>query len=226
MERLRFIAKMENPLTERRGLAVAHGILVAAEQIAAACRVMDLLLDYDRNPADKAAIWCQFFGAASGVAELRARLIRSKTHEQAARKYLNEAKPHLIPVFDRLTARQIGEDLPLKLCCFARSNYTGFWNEEISAKFVEILSLDGYDAPVMETSEDQKSTGVPWVKEAWMQGWRQEFNLSEAKLKGIMPDIKQLCRDAAKTGRYAGIAILQSCGVQIEKVGVSVPAEV
>ncbi len=226
MEKLRFIAKMENPLTERRGLAVAHGILVAAEQIASACRVMDLLMEYDRNPADKAAIWCQFFGAASGVAELRARLIRSKVQEQAARKYLNDSKPHLVPVFDRLTARQIGDDLPLKLCCFARTNYSGFWNEEISAKFVEILSLDGFDPPVMETSEDQKSAGVPWVKEAWMQGWRQEFNLSDAKLKAQMPDIKMLMRDAAKTGRYAGIAILQSCGVQIEKVGGAVAAEV
>lgn len=226
MEKLRFIAKMENPLTERRGLAVAHGILVAAEQIGAACRVMDLLLDYDRNPADKAAIWCQFFAAAGGVAELRARLTRNKGYEQTARKFLNESKPHLVAVFDRLTARQIGEDLPLRLCCFARTNYSGFWNEDISAKFVEILSLDGFDPPVLETTEDQKSAGVPWVKEAWMQGWRQEFNLSDAKLKALMPDIKTLTRDAAKLGRYAGIAILQSCGVQIERVGAMMAAEV
>jgi hypothetical protein len=226
MDKVRYIAKAQTPPDDRRGLVIAHTILVAAEQVGAACLVMDALLGNDKSPADKSVIWIQFFAAAGGVAELRARLTRNRAQEQAARKHLSDMRPALLPAFDRLTARQIGDDLPLKLCCFARTNYTAFWNEEVSARFVEILSLDGSDPAVMETTQDQKSYGIPWVKEALMQGWRQEYNLSEAKLKAVLPEVMTVCRDAAKVGRYAGMAILRSCGVEIEKVGSEAVAAV
>lgn len=227
MGSVKFYAHIQKRPEDRQGLVTAHGVLSAAEQIHCAHRAMLRYLDEEKTPGDKSIIWYLYFGAASAVAELRSRLMRTKVYEAAARAYLQETKPNLIPAFDRITAKQIATDLPLQMCCFSRNNYWAFWNNDVSDTFIGSLKFDGSDPPVIATTEDQSTsnTGVPWVKDSWTRGWKIAFKLTDGQLKAAMAEVKTLCSDAAKAGRQAGLGILQASGIRLERAEVE-PAEV
>lgn len=216
---IKYVAKLGTSPPDRPAIAQAHALFVAAESIQSAHRAMTRFLRNVQSPGDKAVSWHFFFNAAGSVAELRARLTRHRALDPIIRKHLTENKPNLLPVLDRVAARQISGDLPLQLCCFARQHFTGFWNESVSTQFADSLKLDGSDSPVITTTDDGRNsrTGVPWVKESWTLAWKREFSLSDRQLKDALRDIRLLCRDAAKLGRYAAIGVLLSTGVRLER---------
>lgn len=218
MEPKRFVVKLRNPAAHRPTLSVAHGVLAAAEHVACAHRVMELYFKTAKRPGDRVVIWHQYFAAAGAVADLRARLMRYKPCELAAREYLVKEKPKLVAVFDRLVARQIKGDLPMQMCCFAQTHFWSHWNEAVSTEFVASLGFDGNDPPVIVTLEDGEgsSTGSPWIKEAWRRTWKREFGITEAKLRVMMREIQALCQSAGKMGRHAAVGILLSTGATIE----------
>lgn len=218
MEPKRYSVNLGNPAAHRPVLAAAHGVLAAAEHLACACRVMSEYLQRAKRPGDRVVVWHQYFQAAGALAELRARLMRYKPCEVVAREHLERSKPNLVAVFDRLVARQIKDDLPLQMCCYALTHFWAHWNENVSAEFIASLAFDGTDPAVIVTVEDDEgsSTGSPWVKEAWRRTWKREFGITEAKLRVVMREIQALCQDAAKMGRHAAIGILLSTGAAIE----------
>lgn len=220
MEPKRYAVKLRNAAAQGPILAVAHGVLAAAEHVTCAHRVMNVYMKTAKRPADRVVIWEQYFTMAGGLADLRARLMRYKPCEMAAREYLNKTKPDLLPTFDRLVARQIKGDLALQMCSYAHTHFCSHWNEEVSKEFVASLAFDGTDPPVLVTLDDAEgsSTGSPWVKEAWRRTWKREFGITEAKLRVLMREIQGLCHDAGKMGRHAAIGILLSTGATLEPV--------
>ncbi len=218
MEPKQYAVKLRNPAAHRPILAVAHGVLAAAEHVACAHRVMTHYFQAAKRPGDRVVIWQQYFDAAGAVADLRARLMRYKPCELAAREHLARTKPNLVAVFDRLVARQIRGDLPLQMCAFAQTHFCSHWNEAVSTEFIASLEFDGSDPPIIVTVDDEEgsSTGSPWLKEAWRRTWKREFNITEAKLRVMMREIQALCHDSAKMGRHAAMGILLSTGATIE----------
>jgi hypothetical protein len=223
MDKVEYSVKLRNPAAHRQTLAVAHGVLAAAEHVGCAHRAMAHYFQNAERPGDRAVIWFEFFAAAGAVAELRARLMRYKPCEVAAREHLARVKPALIPVLDRVAARQVRGDLPMQMCCHAQIHFWSHWNEGVSAEFIDSMKFDGTDPAIIVTAEDEKgsSTGSPWVKEAWRRAWKREFKITEAKLRVVMNEIKTLCQDSAKMGRYAALGILLSTGATLEKPEVA-----
>jgi hypothetical protein len=219
MAKAQYSVKLRDPVSHRQTLAVAHGVLAAAEQVSCAYRAMTHYFQNAKRPGDRAVIWFQFFTAAAAIAELRARLMRYKPCEQAAREYVTKVKPALVPVLDRVVARQVRGDLAMQMCCHAQVNFTSHWNEGVSAAYIDSMAFDGTDPPILVTLDDEhgSSTGSPWIKEAWRRAWKREFKVTEAKLRVLMTEIQTLGRDAAKMGRYAAIGIVLSTGATLEK---------
>ena len=217
MGTIAYAVKLKDPEAHKQALAVAHGVLVTAEQIGSAHSTMARYLADSRGPGDKSVIWLQFFAAAAAVGELRARLTRHKSCEVAGRNYLEKIKPALVPLLDRIVARQVRGDVALQMCCYAQTHFWSHWHEGVSTDFIESLGFDGKDPAVILTTDEGSSTGSPWVKEAWRRAWMREFKLKERQLQRLMGEIKELCRDSAKMGRYAALGILISTGAKLEK---------
>lgn len=219
MDKIEYAVKLRNAAAHRQTLAVAHGVLAAAEHVACAHRAMTHYFKNAKRPGDRAVIWFEFFAAAAALAELRARLMRYKPCEVAAREHLTKVKPALVPVLDRVVARQIRGDMPLQMCCFAQVHFWTHWNEGVSAEFIDSMKFDGTDPAILVTVDDDQgsSTGSPWIKEAWRRAWKREFKITEAKLRVVMNEIKTLCHDSAKMGRYAALGMVLSTGATLEK---------
>ena len=219
MAKVEYSVKLRDPAAHRQTLGVAHGVIAAAERVSCAHRAMTHYFQNAKRPGDRAVIWFEFFGAAASVAELRARVMRYKPCELAAREHLAKVKPALVPVLDRVVARQLRGDLAMQMCCYAQIHFMSHWNEGLSAEFIDSMKFDGTDPPVIVTADDDQgsSTGSPWVKEAWRRAWKREFKITEAKLRVVMKEIQTLCHDAAKMGRYAGLGILLSTGATLER---------
>jgi hypothetical protein len=227
MAKVEYAVKLRNPAAHRQTLAVAHGVLAAAEHVGCAYRAMTHYFQNAKRPGDRAVIWFEFFSAAGAIAELRARLMRYKPCELAAREHLEKVKPALVPVLDRLVSRQVRGDLPMQMCCYAQIHFWTHWNESVSAEFIDSLTFDGSDPPVIVTMDDHEgsSTGSPWIKEAWRRALKREFKVTEAKLRVVMNEMKSLGQDAAKMGRYAALGILLSTGATLEQPVVESEAE-
>jgi hypothetical protein len=139
---------------------------------------------------------------------------------QIVRAYIQSQKPELLQLLDRLMAKDISTDEPIRICARVRDKHWAHWDYDVSERFVKGLKLDGSDPPVAVTAAAGKiqDTGIPWVREAWFVDLEATFGFKQDDLIQRTVAINDLVQATAHLARDAAIGLLLDAGVRFERV--------